>query len=147
LNTTGKNKGPFDWLLVNQLYLYMKKILIVSSDRHLLGILKHALSFRGYTVDTIDDPYATRLLIHVFAPELLIIDFILNDHNGGAISHQVKSDPETNRLPVILLSDYFLETNYPSRFGCDIVIEKTDDLGPLIDGVRHLFNEKEVVFQ
>ncbi|HEY9001550.1 MAG TPA: response regulator [Mucilaginibacter sp.] len=124
----------------------MKKILIVSSDRHLLGMLKHELSFRGYTIDTIDDPYSTTLLIQLFAPDLLIIDFILNDHNGGAISHQVKSDPETQHLPVILLSDYVLETHYPSRFGCDMVIEKTDEIQPLILGIQHLFQEKEMAF-
>jgi two-component system alkaline phosphatase synthesis response regulator PhoP/two-component system response regulator VicR len=122
----------------------MRKILIVSSDRQLLSVLKHELSYRDYTVLTTDDPYLTFINIQLFEPDLLIVDFILNDHNGGAISHQVKSDPQTHDLPVIILSDYELETRYPSRFGCDIVIEKTDNIQPLIARINHLFEEREL---
>ncbi|MGN6637716.1 MAG: response regulator [Mucilaginibacter sp.] len=122
----------------------MRKILIVSSDRQLLSVLKHELSYRDYTVLTTDDPYLTFINIQLFEPDLLIVDFILNDHNGGAISHQVKSDPQTHDLPVIILSDYELETRYPSRFGCDIVIEKTDNIQPLIARINYLFEEREL---
>lgn len=122
----------------------MRKILIVSSDKQLLDMLKHELSYRDYTVLTTDDPYLTFINIQLFEPDLLIVDLILNDHNGGAISHQVKSDPETHALPVIILSDYELETHYPSRFGCDMVFQKTGDIYPLIDHIHDLFEEKEL---
>lgn len=122
----------------------MKKILIVSSDRQLLGVLKRELSYRNYTVLTTDDPYLTFMNIQLFEPDLLIVDLILNDHNGGAISHQVKSNPETHHIPVIILSDYELETHYPSRFGCDVVLQKTEDIQPLINCVHDVFEEKEL---
>lgn len=116
----------------------MKNILIVSSDRHLLVRLKYELSLKDYTIDTVEDPRAIKLLVQLLSPDLLIADFMLNDHNGGAISHQLKSDPETCGIPVILLSDYELETRYPSRFGCDLVIRKTPGLQPLLRRVDQL---------
>lgn len=122
----------------------MRKILIVSSNRQLLAVLKHELLCRNYAVITADDPYLTFMDIQLFEPDLLIVDFILNDHNGGAISHQIKSNPETRDLPVIILSDYELETRYPARFGCDVVVQKTEDIQPLVDSISNLFEEREL---
>lgn len=124
----------------------MKKILIVSSDRRLLRVLKHELSLRNYIVLAEFDPYGTFQYILEFAPDLLIIDLILNDYNGGAISHQVKSDPQTNHLPVIILSDYELETHYPARFGCDVVIQKSVKIDPLLDAIHDILEENTPVY-
>ena|ERR1700753_1097019 len=123
----------------------MKKILIVSSDSGLLGLLNRELSHNGYSVLTECNPECTFADIEWFAPNLLIVDLILDEYNGGAISHQVKSDPQTHDLPVILLSEYERETHYPSRFGCDAVIRKTDDVMSLIRCVRRLFEEREFI--
>jgi DNA-binding response OmpR family regulator len=124
----------------------MKKILIVSSDSRLLGLLNRELSHRGYRVLTECDPECTFADIEWFAPDLLIVDLILDEYNGGAISHQVKSDPQLHDLLVILLSEYELETYYPSRFGCDLIIQKSDDIGSLIEHISYLIEEKRVSF-
>jgi DNA-binding response OmpR family regulator len=123
----------------------MRKILIVSSDRRLLGLLYRELSDRGYSVLADDNPADTFSQIKQFAPDLLIVDLILSNYNGGSISHRVKSDPRTQQLPVIILSDYELETHYPSRFGCDLIIQKTENIYPLIDGINYLFEESELM--
>jgi len=138
------------WLVIpkNSNYqplIFMRKILIVSSDRNLLGLLKYELSLRNYTVLAEDDPYQTFVHINEFAPDLLIVDLILDEYNGGAISHQVKSNAQMNDIPIIVLSDYELETRYASRFGCDMVIQKTEDLHPVIDAINHLFLERELM--
>jgi CheY-like chemotaxis protein len=124
----------------------MKRILIVSSDRHLLRVLDQEFSRMYYNVLIEFDPHRTCAHIREFAPDLLIVDLILNDYNGGAISHQVKSDPLTRDLPIIILSDYELETHYPARFGCDRVVQKSEEIQPLIDSVNDLFEENESVF-
>lgn len=123
----------------------MKRILVVSSDRHLLNVLRRELSLRNYMVLTENDPHRVLPDIDSFAPDLLIVDLILNNNNGGAISRQLKTDLQTKELPIILLSDYERETYYPSRFGCDMVLQKTEDIHPLIDAINNLLQENELI--
>lgn len=126
------------------LYL-LKKILIVSSDRHLLGLLKYELSFRGYTVLTERNANLTFRRIKDFIPDLFIVDLILDDNNGGTISHQVKGSPHFRDLPVIILSDYELKTHYQARFGCDKVIRKSNDIYPLIGAIHDLLEQNRPI--
>jgi DNA-binding response OmpR family regulator len=103
--------------------------------------LKHELSFRGYSVLTEKDPDMTFSRLNDFIPDLLIVDLILDDNNGGAISHQVKGIPGLQTLPIIILSDYELETHYPSRFSCDQVIQKSESLDLLLNAIQNLHDE------
>jgi len=121
----------------------MKKILIVGSDERLLGALKHGLLYRDYVILTETDPQRTLHRIRNEAADMLIIDLFLADANGGAISHQVKSEPGLHSLPVIILSDSALETRHPSKFCCDAVIQKSTDIHPLIQLISNLFEAKE----
>lgn len=121
----------------------MKKILIVSSDRQLLRTLNYELSVRGYDVLTEKNAEMTFHQIKNFMPDVLIVDLILDDYNGGAISHRVKSDPFIHDLPVIILSDYERETHIPGRFGCDMIVQKNNDVATLIDSVHNLLKAKE----
>jgi DNA-binding response OmpR family regulator len=123
----------------------MRKILIVSSDKRLLTLLNRELTIRNYTVLAEADPDKTFIHIGEFAPDMLVVDLILDEHNGGAISRQAKNNPHTNDLPIIVLSAYEPEIRYASRFGCDRVIQKTGDFYPLIDAINDLLEENELV--
>jgi DNA-binding response OmpR family regulator len=121
----------------------MRKILIVSSDERMLASLKHELCYRNYFVLTESDPQHTFDQIRSNAPDLLIVDLILRNNNGGALSHQVKSDPDTGGLPVIILSDSELETRHPSKFACDLVLRKSPDIQPLLRAIARIFESSE----
>lgn len=77
-------------------------------------------------------------------PELLIIDFILNDDNGGALCHQVKLDAKLHDLPVILLSEYTSLDRLAAKFGCSTVITKPVNMPELFETINHLLQPQAV---
>lgn len=116
----------------------MKRILAVSTEPRLFDLLERNLSPYGFAIQV--RPNADKLL-HVIAqyqPEIVIIDFLLNDVNGGAICHQLKLDPRTADIPVILLSDYNDLERFNDKFGSAAIIKKSELFPALTDELLHL---------
>jgi len=80
-----------------------KKILIVDDDADILHALKIMLERKGYAVELSSE--ADKIFLPGFdMPDLLILDIWMGNFDGREICHQLKSDPVTNSLPVILFS-------------------------------------------
>ena len=109
----------------------MKRILVIDDEIAILQALEEALIELGYAVKTLPDPKHLSREIEVFRPDLLLLDFMLNNSNGGAICHQLKSQPETANLPVIMMSGYNEVSEFAEKSGCDAFIKKPFDLSEL----------------
>ncbi|TSD65012.1 response regulator [Inquilinus sp. KBS0705] len=77
-------------------------------------------------------------------PDLLVIDFILNDDNGGGLCHQVKSDMQLHELPIILLSEYTTLDRIASKFGCSTVVNKPISQPDLYENINNLLQQQAV---
>lgn len=80
-----------------------KKILVIDDDIEILVVLKIMLERKGYAVELSSDP-GKILLPGAFAPDLLILDIWMGNFDGREICQQLKSNPATSSLPVILFS-------------------------------------------
>ena len=110
----------------------MKKILVLTTDKSLQQELKEKLDYFGFKAQTLSGFDNLFNAIHSFKPDLLLIDFILHDSNGGAICHQVKCDPETHALPVIILSEFPEFGAFSKKFGCNESVTKPIDFSELV---------------
>lgn len=123
----------------------MKKLLIVSTDTHFLNSIQTELSYRNFEVmvlQSIDDLFKE---LRNFQPDTLIIDFILDELNGGSLCHQLKCDPDTRSLPVVMLSDYGGLERFSSKFGCDNIIYKQADIYKMTDALVDVIKNKNVL--
>lgn len=80
-----------------------KRILVVDDDQDILFVLKLMLEMKGYTVELSSDP-GKLLKMDTELPSLLLLDIWMGNYDGREICQQLKSDPATKDLPVILLS-------------------------------------------
>ena len=81
----------------------MKKILIIENDIDTLDVLSFALTDNGYTVV----PSETKISLQQIAeinPDVIVIDYLLSDGYGNELCLDIKSNPVTSRIPVILFS-------------------------------------------
>ena len=110
----------------------MKKILLLATDQALSGVLKEKLSYFKFRVKVLDNPDHAFYAIRDYNPDVVVIDFFLQDNNGGAVCHQIKCDPDTHHIPVIILSEYpeFLISS--KKFGCNQLVIKPIDLSDLL---------------
>ncbi len=123
-----------------------KKVLVIDDNNDLLDLLREALSAEGYEVEClpqIDNIYEAVLQSRA---GLIIVDFILDGINGGELCHQIKINPRTNHIPVIMISGYtrVLES-LGGDYGADHFFAKPFDLNELVDKVNALFPKSEPV--
>jgi DNA-binding response OmpR family regulator len=117
-----------------------KKVLIIDDDEAVLDVMKEALFYEGFEVKISDKADDINSIICEYNPDLLLIDYILNGINGGEICHQVKENPNTGWLPVIIVSAYPKVLKSLGYYGCDKFISKPFDLDNLVGSIKALLH-------
>ena len=82
----------------------MARVLIVEDEEALSLLLRYNLESEGYEVDVCarGDEADTRL--KEAAPDLLILDWMLPGLSGIELCRRLRARPETERLPIIMLT-------------------------------------------
>ena len=82
----------------------MARVLIVEDEEALSLLLRYNLESEGYEVEVCDrgDDADTRL--KESAPDLLILDWMLPGLSGIELCRRLRARPETERLPIIMLT-------------------------------------------
>jgi DNA-binding response OmpR family regulator len=120
----------------------MRRILAVSTERRLLDVLAHNLLRCDFVIETLTDTDILFEAIASYQPDLLLVDFILQHENGGAICHQVKCNPLTRDLPVILLSEYDGLDRFANKFGSCAIVKRSALFPALVDEIQQVFEGK-----
>ena len=116
----------------------MSRILVLDDDQELLGVIKEILSLNGFEVATSAPTYDIHKLIAVQCPDLIIMDYLMNDVNGGELCSIIKNDKQTQHIPVILLSAYDRIIQSLGTYGCDLFVAKPIDFTTLIFQINNL---------
>ena len=79
-------------------------ILIVEDEEPLTTLLRYNLEAEGYEVDAVarGDDAETRL--RETAPDLVVLDWMLPGMSGIELCRRLRARPETERLPIIMLT-------------------------------------------
>lgn len=112
-----------------------KHLLIIEDDLDITDILTVLFTDEGYTVTAINQTDDIIRTVEEVKPDLIITDYILEGINGGEYCSQVKNNPETAHIPVVLLSGYAKVLESLGNYGADAVIYKPFDNDELIDRV------------
>ncbi|MFO7576419.1 MAG: response regulator [Pelovirga sp.] len=81
-----------------------KKILIVEDEESLLKLESILLSTKGYMVQGVASGLAALKAIGENLPDLVLLDVMLPELDGFEVCQQIKSNPQTRHIPVILLT-------------------------------------------
>jgi DNA-binding response OmpR family regulator len=120
----------------------MKHVLILDNDPDVLDIMQEALTYEGIDVTCVDEGNDILQLINRHKPDLLMVDYLLDGINGGELCHQVKTNPETCDLPVIIMSAYPRVLLSLGTYNSDDFIAKPFDLGDLVDRIKKLTHKR-----
>ncbi|MGE4372584.1 phosphate regulon transcriptional regulator PhoB [Xanthobacter sp. TB0139] len=116
------------------------RILIVEDEEPLTLLLRYNLEAEGYSVESVDrgDEAETRLRESV--PDLVVLDWMLPGLSGIELCRRLRSRPETQRLPVIMLTARGEETERVRGLstGADDYVVKPFSVPELVARVRAL---------
>ncbi|TCT08256.1 phosphate regulon transcriptional regulator PhoB [Aquabacter spiritensis] len=116
------------------------QILIIEDEEALSLLLRYNLESEGYAVDAVGrgDEAETRLRESV--PDLVILDWMLPGLSGIELCRRLRTRPETERLPVIMLTARGDETERVRGLatGADDYVVKPFSVPELLARVRAL---------
>lgn len=81
------------------------KILLVEDDSFLLGMYATKFEMENFKVIMAEDGEKAVRLALKEAPNIILLDIILPKINGFEVLRQLKANPVTARIPVILLTN------------------------------------------
>jgi len=81
-----------------------KKILIIDDEVDLVDLVKMRLEFKDYYVLPLYTSARAMEVTKREKPDLILLDVMMPDKDGYEVSKELKSDPETRDIPVILFT-------------------------------------------
>lgn len=126
-----------------------KQILIVDDKSELLHLMRRILEDEQYQVSILqngNDAFATA---KTRLPDLLILDLKLGNISGKDILRQLKGDPITAEIPVIVYTAAVIEAEEvnrliasdPAYYSRVMLIQKPFELPHLLNTVEQVMNE------
>lgn len=95
----------------------MKPTILVVDDEHdLVNLLRYNLQKEGYEVLCCYDGTSAVEMIWKHRPDLIILDLMLPDRSGFDICRQMKSEEQTRKIPIIMLTARSSEQDRVSGF-------------------------------
>jgi len=116
----------------------MFKILVIDDDVDLLFLGSSMLRQKGFEVHSLARPENVLHVVKSFRPDLILLDIKLGDYDGRDLCLQLKNNPETKDIKIILYSA-FPETSVDvMKYGADDFIMKPYEMDYMIGRIRHL---------
>ncbi len=81
-----------------------KKILIVEDEESLLKLESILLISKGFDVKGVTNGRAALEAVAQEKPDLILLDIMLPEVDGFEVCRQIKSDPSTRQIPVVMLT-------------------------------------------
>ena len=87
------------------------KILIVDDEADLLELLQLNFEVDSYVVRTAQSGAEALSIVQNDRPDLIVLDIMMDDISGLKLTGKLKNNPETSRIPIILLTAKDSETD------------------------------------
>ena len=118
----------------------VKKILVVDDEMHILRIVKYKLESAGYHVLTALNGADALKLAREERPALIFLDIMMPGINGYEVCLQLKNDPQTKDIIIIMLTAKGQESDKIKglEVGVDEYITKPFSPQDLLDRTRDL---------
>ena len=87
------------------------KILLVEDDLSLLKIYSNKLKISGFDVSVAITGDEALRKVKTELPDLVLLDLILPGKDGFMVLEEIKSDPKTKKIPVVILSNLGQESD------------------------------------
>lgn len=120
-----------------------KSILVVDDDADIRKVLRANLEDQGYDVREADGGESAIVEVESAAPDLVILDVMMPEVDGYDVLTKLRSRPETENLPVVLLTARRQESDVWEGWssGADYYMTKPFKMTELVRFVQYVFGE------
>jgi two-component system OmpR family response regulator len=118
-------------------------ILIAEDEPSILESLDFILRRAGWTINSVTDGDAALEAVRRLKPRLLVLDVMLPKRSGFDVLKQIRANPETQTLPVLILTakGQQQDRRIAEQLGADVFVTKPYANADVVGAVRQLLGE------
>lgn len=125
-----------------------KRVLLIDDEEGFTRLLKLNLLKTGrFEVDVENDSTKAFLKARSFNPDVIVLDVVMPNLDGGDVQAQLQTDPELSSVPVIMLTALVdsneLSQGAVAQAGATTVLPKPVDLDLLLQLFDEIFEGTE----
>jgi DNA-binding response OmpR family regulator len=119
------------------------RILVVEDEESLLKLESILLSSKGYDVTGVMDGKAALAQVAANPPDLVVLDIMLPELDGFEVCRQIKENPATKGIPVIMLTAKKNSQDYARgmEVGADAYITKPFKSAKVMETIETLLKK------
>ena len=102
----------------------MFRILVIDDDPDIRTVLNILLRKQGFEVETASKKEEVFGKIEAFKPSMILLDVLLSGYDGRKVCQEIKDDPQTKDIPVIMFSAHPGAAGKFESYGADDFISK-----------------------
>ncbi|MBA3674242.1 MAG: response regulator [Chitinophagaceae bacterium] len=118
----------------------MERVLVVDDNIDILEVVEMILKNHGFEIILNPKGEETLSYVETFAPQIILLDVFLGNVNGTDICRQLKANPETNHIPVIMFSAHSNINAVMDVCKADDFIAKPFDMKNLVAKIQFHLN-------
>ncbi|GBD93261.1 transcriptional regulatory protein YycF [bacterium BMS3Abin05] len=122
-----------------------KRVLVVDDEEDILELIGHNLKKEGYDVQSVATGEEALRAASENIPDLIVLDLMLPGVDGLEVCRRLKEDPDTRRIPIIILSAKGDEADIVTglELGADDYVPKPFSPRVLVARIRAVLRRKK----
>jgi DNA-binding response OmpR family regulator len=118
----------------------VQRILVADDEPSIRHLLTYNLRAEGLEVEAVDDGEKACAAARASLPELIILDVMMPGRDGLSALKELKSDPLTADIPVVLLTAKATDAEVWQGWeaGADYYVTKPFDIVEILNFIRYL---------
>ena len=117
------------------------RILVLDDDPDIGTMIKMMLEYKGYRVIVSDRADLAQQALNDGGVDLIIMDMLLSGVNGTDLCIDLKKNPSTSHIPVIMISAHPNAKEICLQAGADEFISKPFDMNDILSKIDRHLNE------
>ena len=118
----------------------MVKILIIDDDPDVRTVMNILMKKNGYDVETASRREEALEKIRSFQPSLVLLDVLLSGADGREICRDIKNNPDTDNIKVVMFSAHPSAVENFASYGADDFITKPINTDLLLEKLGKVVN-------
>jgi CheY-like chemotaxis protein len=100
------------------------RVLLVDDEHVVRHVLAAVLTHEGFVVDEAGDGQEALTCLNEREPDVVVTDLQMPRLDGRELCRQMKDNPATRRIPIILVTSSSIDSRDVGAIGCDVLIAK-----------------------
>ncbi|ACU02400.1 MULTISPECIES: response regulator transcription factor [Pedobacter] len=120
-----------------------KKILVIEDNHAILDVITLILQSESYKVNGLNKSVDMMMHINESRPDLIILDIMLPDGDGRTLLKEIRTNPATENIPVLMISAKYTAQNIQhGEYKPNGFLPKPFDIDDLLDRIEGILAGK-----